>query len=77
MEAFLTPQELAALPKGTRVKFDLNPDEGFDYGTVVQAGSVVQITWDEDSVTSIIDTKRGTWENFIVDILLDTPPESV
>lgn len=64
----MTPQELAALPKGTRIRFDLSPDEGYDYGTIVQAGSTVQIIWDEDGVTSIIDTKRGSWEKFIVDI---------
>ena len=73
----MTPQELAALPKGTRVRFDLSPDEGYDYGTIVQTGSTVQIIWDEDGVTSIIDTKRGSWEKFIVDISLDTGPGPV
>ena len=79
----MTPTELAALPKGTCVMFDLYPVSGFDFGTVVQAGAVCHIQWDgppydkEGGSTNIIDTKNIRWEKFISDIYLDTPPESV
>ena len=84
----MTPQELAALPKGTRVRFDLSPslDEqvveeawGYDYGVITQAGAVCEITWEDRNSfgpsTNIIDTKKIAWERFIADISLDAGPE--
>jgi hypothetical protein len=79
----MTPQELAALPKGARVKFDRCPDPGFDYGTVVVAGVVCQVQWNpppydkEGGIITIIDTKSEGWTRFVADISLDTPPEKV
>ena len=76
----MTPQELAALPKDTRVRFDLSPDEGYDYGTITQAGVVCHIAWDPSLCdlpwVSIIDTKSKAWAADIGDISLDAPSET-
>ncbi len=58
----MSPTELALQPVGTRISF------GYDYGTVVQDGAVVQIKWDSDQGTSIIDTKSDAWKYFILDM---------
>lgn len=79
----MTLQELAALPKGTCIKFDLCPDPGFDYGTIITAGAACQIQWDpppydkEGGIITNIDAKSEKWAKFVADISLDTPPESV
>lgn len=58
----MTSQELAALPVGTRIRFDLRPwwsDEddrpdidpeayGYDYGEIERTGQFVVIKWDKD-----------------------------
>lgn len=80
----MTPQELAALPKGTRVRFliDTYPCVSFEFGIVVQSGVVCNILWDpapyggDDGLTNIIDTKSKYWERFIADISLDTGSET-
>lgn len=72
----MTPQELAALPVGTRVQFDLRVDESdapvFDYGTVRASGGTCAIEWDAQDgsppVTGYIDTKSISWARFIKDI---------
>jgi hypothetical protein len=71
----MTPQELAALPKGTRIKLDLKPDIGFDYGTIVQTGAVCHIKWEPEidgteGPTSIIHTEAQKWGLFISDTSL-------
>jgi hypothetical protein len=72
----MTPQELAALPEGARVKFDLSPDTDYDRGTIDRSGSICWITWDNDEgPTSIIDTKQVGWTKFIEGISLDAPEE--
>jgi hypothetical protein len=74
----MTPQELAELPVGTRVRFfiDWNEENSeipartyaiYDYGTVGLAGVITHVTWD-DGPTSLIDTKSQVWESFIADI---------
>ncbi len=68
----MTPQELAALPQGTRVRFPVEenePVEGeliriYDCGTVGLAGPTTHVTWD-DGPTTLIDTKSKAWEGFI------------
>lgn len=75
----MTPQDLAALPVGTRVSFknDVLPDEpenpAFDYGVVAARGSIVRIEWDTGIPSgSLIDTKSPFWEEFILDIEVQT-----
>ncbi len=65
----MTPQELAALPQGTRVRYltqdaALQAFREYDYGTVELAGSVAHVTW-TDGPTTLIDTKSKVWEGFI------------
>jgi hypothetical protein len=77
----MTLQELTALPKGTRVRFDLSPDEGYDYGTIIREGPVCEIAWDPgvsgaESVVGIIRCTNLAWEKFVKDISLDKPAES-
>lgn len=73
----MTPQELAALPIGTRVRYlvETEPLE-YDYGTVKVNGMMPQIEWDAKDVyeakTNLIDLTRPAWIRFIEDISLDT-----
>ena len=68
----MTLEQLAALKPGTRVKFDLCPDPGCDYGTISEkvAGHVT-ITWEATGSTSFIDTKSSAWERFAADLEVD------
>ena len=80
----MTPQELAALPVGTRIKYSLAPvveplpDEtewGYDYGTIERSGTQVLVAWDAidefaDVSQSFIDTSSLFWAKFIEDISL-------
>jgi hypothetical protein len=80
----MTPEELAALPLGTRVKFleDENQihDEvirTYSYGTIKRAGAVAEIYWDDfDKVegvpsATIVDTKSSVWRDFIENTSLE------
>lgn len=75
----MTPHELAVLPVGTRVRFDLRVDENdapaYDHGTVRAAGVTCSIEWDAQRgvspVTSIIDTRSVHWKHFITDLALE------
>lgn len=67
----MTPQELASLPKGTRVRFFIEENQVqdetirvYDFGTIGLPGVVPHITWD-DGPTVLIDTKSKVWEGFI------------
>ena len=53
----MTPEQLAALPVGTRLSFDLAVVDGdeiiladqntrYDYGTITRAGAIVQVDWE-------------------------------
>lgn len=68
----MTPQELAALPQGTRVRYfvEYDLDGGgnsimvYDYGVVGLAGLTTHVSW-ENGPTTLIDTKSKAWEGFI------------
>ena len=71
----MTPQELAALPQGTRVRFFIENKmfmfkvfgtlvDVHDYGVIGLAGPITRVTWDNGS-TTLIDTKSKAWEGFI------------
>jgi hypothetical protein len=73
----MTLEQLAALPEGTKVRLWMDQyteigDESidvYDYGVVLGAGAVVRIEWRGDfALTSLIDTKSKTWEQFVRDI---------
>lgn len=74
----MTPQELAELPVGTRVRFLVDDDpEQYDYGTILVSGMLPHIKWDpsevwESGVTSLIDLNRPAWERFVENIVLDS-----
>jgi hypothetical protein len=73
----MTPQELAELPVGTRVRFLIEDsstqDETilvYDFGTIGIPGVVTHVSWD-DGPTSLIDTKSKVWEGFIAEMEVD------
>jgi hypothetical protein len=73
----MTPQELAELPKGTRVRFFIDETQVhdeitkvYDYGKIAMSGAVTHVAWEDfgggsNSVTTLIDTKSKVWEAFI------------
>jgi hypothetical protein len=75
----MTPQELAALPVGTRVRLLIEDmvslgdgeverlGKSYEFGTVVLQSSIVHVTWDSGPA-SLIDTKSKVWEPFIADM---------
>lgn len=67
----MTPQELAALPQGTRVRFLIEENQiqdetisTYEYGAIGLAGPITHVTWD-DGPTTLIDTKSKAWDGFI------------
>jgi len=68
----MTPQELAELPVGTRVRFFIDWNENletrlYDYGVIGLSGTVTHVDW-ADGPTSVIDTKGPAWAPFIQDM---------
>jgi hypothetical protein len=55
----MTPELLASLPMGSKVKLDV------EVGTVVSVGPYVSIQWPESDCTNIVDTKSDKWKTFI------------
>lgn len=79
----MTPQELAELPEGTRIKLNMidEMDEGdvldaalgeidhYEYGAIHVAGVYVQILWDQGFPSqTCLDTKSDAWIRFISEI---------
>lgn len=67
----MTPQELASLPEGARVRFFIEENQVqdetirvYDFGTIGLSGAVTHVSWD-DGPTTLIDTKSKAWEGFI------------
>jgi hypothetical protein len=58
----MTSEQLAKLPLGARVRLE---GEGFEIGTVVKVGPVVNIEWPNSGVTNYVDTNSPKWETFI------------
>ena len=61
----MTPQELAALPKGSVVAIRYDDGTLDELGEIVQAGQTVHILWPESKCTNIIDTNAKGWYDFI------------
>ena len=58
----MTLQELASLPKGTRVRLMLGDE--YEYATIGLSGAITHVTWD-DGPTSLIDAKSQVWSEFV------------
>jgi hypothetical protein len=73
----LTLEQLVELPKGARVRLNMQPeDEGYSYGTIgdhVAGGAT--IIWDDEQSTSSIIYQTKAWETFVMD--LDTFEDNV
>jgi hypothetical protein len=75
----MTPDELRALPVGTKVLFDIGVgDKGepiFDMGTIIATGKCVTIVW-SDGLEQYVGTSNG-WAKFIKEISLATQPAEI
>lgn len=59
----MTPEQLASLPLGSRVRLE---GEGFEIGKIVKTGPVVNIEWPNSDVTNYVDTGSSKWKTFIM-----------
>jgi hypothetical protein len=70
----MTLQELAALPEGSHVRLFVQEDStgrrAYVNGTIVLAGLMPNVMWNDGGATSIIDTKSRVWTRFVGDMEL-------